>query len=123
MKSSGMACVISKKWAAYFWNKMIFFLYLMAVKFLFKNLELWVWIIYAAPSEPSMLQDSLSIIEEVGKEHSSQPRLHIVMGDWNLSIDGFLDREPPNSSHNLNKCSKLIDSNIHDVYRRLNPQE
>ena len=81
LKDSGLACVISKKWAAHFWNKTIFFLYLMAIKFLSKNLELWVWIIYAAPSELSMLQDSLSIIDEVGKEMPLQPRLYIMAGD------------------------------------------
>jgi len=36
---------------------------------------------------------------------------------------GFLDREPLNSSYSLTKCSKLIDSGIHNVFRHLHPQE
>ena len=91
LKSSGLACIISKKWAAHFWNKKVFSPYLMAVQFLFKNLELWVWILYAAPSEASILQDSFNIIESACKEPSSQTRLHIAARDWNISVDGFLD--------------------------------
>ena len=68
VKGSGLACVISKKWAAHFWNKTIFSPYLMVVKFLFKNFELWVWILYAAPSDPLLLQDSFLIIKKASKE-------------------------------------------------------
>ena len=72
----------------------------MMIKLLFKNLELWLWVIYAAPSDASILEDTFKVISTEARKDTPNRRIQLITGDWNKTFDSFLDRSPPNNQNN-----------------------
>ena len=83
MKGSGVACIVHCKWAKHHWETVVFSPYLLNVRFLFQNLQLNVWTIYAAPSDLLILQDSFNLITEQYNLNLDKNQFHIVTGDFN----------------------------------------
>ena len=127
IKGSGLACIINHKWRKYFWKADKISPYLMNVRFLFKGLIICVWIIYAAPTDLSILPKALAHIQ---KECSSSAELespdkfvHIVTGDFNKTTNGRLDRIPPNDSHNDSIFFNLSQAGLGDAFRAIYPDK
>ncbi len=127
IKGSGLACIINHKWRKYFWKADKISPYFMNVRFLLKGLIICVWIIYAAPADPSILPKALAHIQ---KECSSSADLespdkfvHIVTGDFNKTTNGRLDRIPQNDSHNDSIFFNLSQAGLGDAFRAIYPNK
>lgn len=98
IKGSGVALIVNDKWASHYYQHKEYSPYLMVVKFIFrKHCQIWVWIVYAAPSERQTqfsLENTINILSEEFKKHQ-QDTLHIILGDFNEIIDPELDIWPP----------------------------
>ncbi len=121
IKGSGVAVIVNNKWARHYWEHIIHSPYLMQVKFLFKQFQVHVWIIYTAPSETGSLNQILEIITRTSDLDPHIQQLHVVTGDFNQIMDGQRDRIPANDSHHHNKFATLLDRNFVDAYRQIHP--
>ncbi len=83
MKGSGVTCIVNQKWAKHHWETVACSPYLFNIHFLFQNLQLNVWTIYAAPSDPLILQNSFDLITEQYNSNLDKNQFHVVTGDFN----------------------------------------
>src|SRR6266496_3405601 len=95
----------------------------MQVKFLFKQFQVHVWILYAAPSEKGSLAKILEIITRHSDQNPHLQQLHIVTGDFNQILNGQLDRIPADNSNHSHKFELLFDRNYVDAYRQIHPDK
>src|SRR6266498_2905933 len=123
IKGSGIAVIVNHKWARHYWEHIIHSPYLMQVKFLFKQFQVHVWILYAAPSEKGSLSKILEIITRNSDHNPHLPQLHVVTGDFNQILDGQLDRIPADASNHRSKFDVLLDRNYVDAYRQIFPDK
>ena len=93
----------------------------MTVKLLFTGVELWIWTIYAAPSDPDILEKVFSNIATEMNNESCNNRIHIISGDWNKTVDSDLDRSLPNRQNNRKIFAPLINLGLFDTFRHLYP--
>ena len=125
MKGSGVACIVNQKWAKHHWETVVFSPYLLNIKFLFQNLQINVWTIYAAPSDLLILQNSFNIITEQYTQNLNTNQFHIITGDFNQIYDDRINHSPPPESHKNHHrhFELLINLNFFDTYKELYPED
>src|SRR6266496_1957040 len=121
IKESGVAMIINNKWARHFWEKIIHSPYLMQIKFLFKQFQVHVWILYVAPSEKGSLTKILDTITRHSDLDPHIQQLHIITGDFNQILDGQRDRIPADDLNHRSKFESLLRRNYVDAYRQIYP--
>ncbi|PKY35831.1 DNase I-like protein, partial [Rhizophagus irregularis] len=124
-KGSGTALVIHNKWMKHYYSVVRISPYILVVKFLFIQREIWVWSIYAAPNNQNMRKNLIDelIIAMEGHERSVHNTvvLHVVLGDFNDTINNRIDRSPSTGQPGSQFLIQLSQLGLYDVCRSLYP--
>lgn len=95
--------------------------YILVLKLLFKNVELWIWAVYLPPNNHSVREELLNTLSENWDaplyDHSNTEVLHILLGDFNETMDNLIDRLPPNNNLSSDFILKLQSLGMDDVCR------
>ncbi|CAB5391033.1 unnamed protein product [Rhizophagus irregularis] len=87
--------------------------------------EIWVWSIYAAPNNQNMRKNLIDelIIAMEGHERSVHNTvvLHVVLGDFNDTINNRIDRSPSTGQPGSQFLIQLSQLGLYDVCRSLYP--
>ncbi|EXX62137.1 hypothetical protein GLOIN_2v1775230 [Rhizophagus irregularis DAOM 181602=DAOM 197198] len=124
-KGSGTALVIHNRWMKHYYAVERISPYIIIVKFLFIQREIWIWLIYAAPNNQDMrksLIDKLKMaIEGHNRSIHNTVVLHIVLGDFSDTIDNKIDRSPSTEQPGSQFLIQLAQLGLYDVCRALYP--
>ncbi|PKY60566.1 hypothetical protein RhiirA4_431220, partial [Rhizophagus irregularis] len=124
-KGSGTALVIHNKWMKHYYSVVRVSPYILVVKFLFIQREIWVWSIYAAPNNQNMRKNLIDelIIAMEGHDRSVHNTvvLHVVLGDFNDTINNRIDRSPSTGQPGSQFLMQLSQLGLYDVCRSLYP--
>ncbi|CAB5387718.1 unnamed protein product [Rhizophagus irregularis] len=97
-KGSGTALVIHNRWMKHYYAVERISPYIIIVKFLSIQREIWIWSIYAASNNQDMRKNLIDELKMTIEGHNRSIHntvvLHVVLGDFNDIIDNKIDRSP-----------------------------
>ncbi|CAB5202889.1 unnamed protein product [Rhizophagus irregularis] len=125
-KGSGVALICSQKWNKHYQGHKIHSSYLLSVYFLFRNVIFCIWIIYVAPQNITILHDTLEKLKkemcDKAMRKKSKNVVHILLGDFNMISNGYIDRTPPLHIFRPKFFNDLEVLGLIDSYRKLNKE-
>ncbi|CAB4416101.1 unnamed protein product [Rhizophagus irregularis] len=124
-KGSGTALVIHNKWMKHYYSVVRISPYILVVKFLFIQREIWVWSIYATPNNQNMRKNLIEELKIAMEGHDRSVHntviLHVVLGDFNDTINNKIDRSPSTGQPGSQFLIQLSQLGLYDVCRILYP--
>ncbi|EXX61820.1 hypothetical protein RirG_167630 [Rhizophagus irregularis DAOM 197198w] len=124
-KGSGTALVIHNRWMKHYYSVVRISPYIIIAKFLFVQREIWVWSIYATSNDQDMRKSLINELKIAMEGHNRSVHntivLHIVLGDFNDTINNKIDRSPSTGQPGSQFLIQLSQLGLYDMCRVLYP--
>jgi len=99
--------------------------YIIIAKFLFVQREIWVWSIYAASNDQDMRKSLIEELKMAMEGHNQSVHntviMHVVLGDFNDTINNKIDRSPSTGQPGFQFLIQLSQLGLYDMCRALYP--